>query len=99
MSLRMIGWEDAPPKGDAADFRGSDDELEELVRRAPAYTPREMRRSDRVATVPTEALLTSRPTADGPSRSSSSSRSLNRSHGGMYIAVGAASAGFAVALV
>ena len=37
MILRQIEWPDAPPKGDAADFIGPDDELKKLVLLAPAY--------------------------------------------------------------
>jgi len=30
-NVRIIDWPDAPPKGDAADFKGSDDELHALI--------------------------------------------------------------------
>lgn len=30
-SVRIVTWEDAPPKGDAADWTGNDDELRELL--------------------------------------------------------------------
>lgn len=35
--VRMIEWKDAPEKGDAADFVGTDEELERLISEAPAY--------------------------------------------------------------
>jgi len=38
--LQMLDWPDAPPKGDAADFRGSTDEVHALIAAASPWTPR-----------------------------------------------------------
>lgn len=39
-SLRVVDWKDAPPKGDAADFQGTDEELGALLDAArPCSTP------------------------------------------------------------
>ncbi|MBI2304631.1 MAG: DUF3631 domain-containing protein [Chloroflexi bacterium] len=38
-SIKVVSWPEAPEKGDAADFLGTDDELKELLNSAVAYTP------------------------------------------------------------
>ena len=39
ISSRVVEWPDAPPKGDAADFRGTDDELRAQIAAARVWTP------------------------------------------------------------
>ena len=39
IDIRLVDWQDAPAKGDAADFSGSDIELDALIDTAAPYTP------------------------------------------------------------